>query len=305
MYQLFLLFFFRQLATFALNQIRRCHFRKSGRRISVKPVAQPSTSHYKNKRKPAWVVERIIYLRALNANASCRHIEHTFNRLYAAKHNITVGRTFVHYTLQQHVYEILELRRQFKRRIPRPMPFNETWAIDMTGKGDRNGDIHSIFGILDHGSRKLLSLEALHNKNAWTLLGHLFLAFGRYGKPRKLRSDNEAVFRSRLFRLFLALAGIRHQFTDPGCPWMNGRIERFFGSLKAKLDRFQVDGCDTLVSMLAEFCFWYNAVRPHQHLYGCTPDEIWLGIDPYARTPKTAQFYSGWEGALQGFYLRY
>ena len=86
---------------------------------------------------------------------------------------------------------------------------------------------------------------------------------------------------------------------------MNGRVERLFGTLKEKLDRFQVDGRETLASMLDEFCFWYNAVRPHQHLNGCTPDEVWHGIHPYACIPKTVQLYSGWEGALQGYYLRY
>ena len=49
-----------------------------------------------------------------------------------------------------------------------------------------------------------------------------------------------AMFRSVAFRITLWLAGIRHQLTVPGCPWQNGRIERLFGTLKAKLDRIEV-----------------------------------------------------------------
>jgi hypothetical protein len=32
----------------------------------------------------------------------------------------------------------------------------------------------------------------------------------------------------------------------------------------------------------AEFRFFYNHVRPHQNLYGSTPAEAWVGIDPFA-----------------------
>lgn len=279
-------------------------FRKSSKKKPLKPTI-PASAPYRNKRKPAWVVHQIIRLKAFHPQASCRSIEQTFNRIYSVKRGMTVSSSYVHYTIQNHHYEVLELRRKFKHRIPRTTAINAVWAIDMTGKGDIFGGIHSLLGIIDHGSRKLLSLEALDNKNAWTLLGHLFVAIGRYGKPCKLRSDNDAVFRSRIFRFVLALAGIKQQFSDPGCPWMNGRIERLFGSLKEKLNHFKIDGRETLTAMLSEFGFWYNAVRPHQHLDGRTPDEAWHGIDPYARAPKSVQLFTAWDGTLQGFYLRH
>ncbi|NIP27488.1 MAG: DDE-type integrase/transposase/recombinase, partial [Phycisphaerae bacterium] len=68
-------------------------------------------------------------------------------------------------------------------------------------------------------------------------LRHLLDAIERYGKPKFLRTDNETVFTSRLFRFGLWLLGIKHQRTDKGCPWMNGRVERFFGTLKQKLSQ--------------------------------------------------------------------
>jgi hypothetical protein len=57
----------------------------------------------------------------------------------------------------------------------------------------------------------------------------------RFGAPKYVRTDNEAVFTSRLFRLGLRLLGIRHQRTAPFAPWQNGRIERFFGTFKQRL----------------------------------------------------------------------
>lgn len=69
-------------------------------------------------------------------------------------------------------------------------------------------------------------------------------------------------------------------------PWQNGRVERFFGTLKAKLNLWGVDSGEQLDLALGDFRDWYNHVRPHQHLGGRTPAEAWLRIDPYATAPK-------------------
>ncbi|OGS97669.1 MAG: hypothetical protein A3H31_12150 [Gallionellales bacterium RIFCSPLOWO2_02_FULL_57_47] len=89
-----------------------------------------------------------------------------------------------------------------------------------------------------------------------------------------------------MFRRGLKLLGIRHQLTDPGCPWQNGRIERLFGTLKEKLDQWQVPNIAQLNCDLSTFRYWYNHVRPHQNHDGRTPAEAWSGVDPYAKLPK-------------------
>ena len=161
-----------------------------------------------------------------------------------------------------------------------------------------------MLGILDHGTRASLSLAALVRKTSFTLLGHLFLAIGTFGKPQTVRTDNEAVLTSTLFRLALLLLGIRHQRIDLRCPWQNGRIERFFGTLKENIDRLAVDSLQGLNQALAEFRFFYNHVRPHQNLDGATPAEAWAGIDPSATKAKTEYWFEAWDGLLRGYYLR-
>ena len=237
-------------------------------------------------------------------DGGCRAIANIFNRRFAAGRKVTVGKSFVAETIRRHRYEIEIMRRKLKHRVPRPIPRNLVWGLDLTGKSDVTGKLHNIFGLVDHGSRALLSLAALPNKCSWTLLGYLFLSIGKYGKPRAIRTDNEAVFASRLFRAVLFLLGIRHQKSDPGCPWQNGRIERFFGTLKGKLDRLEVVSFDALNLGLGEFGFWYNQVRPHQHLGGATPAEAWSGVNPFAAKIKSEYWFEAWEGLLQGYYLR-
>jgi transposase InsO family protein len=216
---------------------------------------------------------------------------------------MTVGKTFVSETISKHLYEIQVLRKQIKNARPKPVPLNWVWGMDLTGKVDTQGKLHMLLGIVEHGSRAALCLRALPNKSSWTLLGHLFLAIGQYGKPGHVRTDNESVFCSRLFRFALFTLGIRHQTTDLYCPWQNGRIERFFGTLKERLNLLSVASFEALNQALAEFRFYYNHVRPHQHLGGATPAEAWGGGDPGVGQFKQEYWFEAWDGLLQGYYL--
>lgn len=254
--------------------------------------------------KPAWARTELIRLKALMPLAGCRSIADSFNRRFAAKRRTTVGKTFVSQFLRAHRYEAEVLRRQIKNARPRSVPKNLIWGLDLTGKATLDGKTRFILGILEHASRAVLRLEALENKSSWGLISKLLAAIRRYGKPQALRTDNESVFVSRTFRFALLILGIRHQRTDPGCPWQNGRVERFFGTLKEKLDRLAVTSFEALNGALTEFRFFHNHVRPHQNLSGHTPAEAWVGVDPFTTRPKDEYWFEAWEGLLRGYYLR-
>ncbi|WP_426344480.1 integrase core domain-containing protein [Pseudoduganella sp. R-32] len=143
------------------------------------------------------------------------------------------------------------------------------------------------------------------DKRAGTILRHLLRAISQYGMPRAIRTDNEAIFHSLLFRTTLKFLGVRQQFSQPGMPWQNGRIERLFGTLKEKLDQLTVEDLPALRLSMHEFGFWYNQVRPHQHLNGRTPMEAWRGIDPHRQRPKCAYLFEAWDGLLKGVWLRH
>lgn len=202
--------------------------------------------HRHSTKKPDWLKQEIIRLKATMHQAGCRSIADIRNRRFAASRKITVGKTYVHQVLQQHDYEIQILRRKLKHIKPKNVPRNLIWGIDLTGKTDANGKLHALFGILDpracpelsrRSRRALLYLHALHDKTSHTLLACLSEIIHTHGKPKIIRTDNEAIFTSRVFRRGLKRLGIRHQLTDPGCPWQNDRIERLFGTLKEKLDQ--------------------------------------------------------------------
>ena len=179
-------------------------------------VQKECTPHV--RRKPDWVVQEVLRLKVLMGTGGCRKIAATFNRIHRSQQH-TVGKSFVAHCIQSHQHALVQLRREMHRKRPRPVTVNAVWAMDLTLYADTCGQQHNVMGLLDHGSRLLLGLTTLVNKRSWTLLGHLCLAIGRYGKPAKVRTDNERIFASFAFTTFLKLTGIRHQRIQTCAPW--------------------------------------------------------------------------------------
>ena len=258
-----------------------------------------------------WVKREIIRIKAHMPKAGCRLIADVFNRSFAVK-EMTVGKSFVYSVLRDNIYEVESLRKKWKRRVPKPMAKNIIWGMDMTGvqtksyKGNKKGQstTATILGILDHGTRKCISLKSISDKASITLLKALIRAIESYGKPKAIRTDNESVFTSKLFRLGLWMLGIRHQQTQIHSPWQNGRIERFFGTFKKYSDKV-IFNTKKIQFALDEFQYWYNAIRPHRHLNGLTPDEQWEEINPYRKNPRQVKKVSFWNGLLTGYLLNY
>lgn len=283
----------------------RCAFRlRNIVRYGSRWPALPTPAPRRNNGKPEWVVDEVIRLKAHLPKVGCVTLAVTFNRLHSVSRQMTASKSYVAYTVRNYRWAILQLRREIKRRKPCAVTKNAVWGIDMTGKTDAAGQLQMIFGVLDHGSRHLLSLSALTNKSSWTLLSYLCLAIGRFGKPQAIRSDNERVFTSLVFTSALRCFGIRHQRIDLGCPWMNGRIERFFGTLKQSVNQWAVGNRQQLQASLDVFRDWYCCARPHANLNGATPMEAWCGIDPHRCKPKRVEWFSAWDGLLTGYRIR-
>jgi len=251
---------------------------------------------FMHRKKPQWVINRVIEHKAIMQNDGCRKIAASFNRRFGDKE--TVSKTWVNSTVKKYKYEILILRKKLKNKKPRPTNINRIWGMDLTGKHDLDKNNLQILGIIDHGSRANLYLSGIKSKASIHLLRIILDTIQKYGKPEAIRTDNEPVFTSKLFRFGLWFLGIKHQRTDVGCPWMNGRIERFFGTLKEKLDQINVLDFEHLNLHLKDFRFFYNHVRTHQNIGNRTPAEVWTGRG----FKRKAKFYSSWGGLLTGFY---
>ena len=99
--------------------------------------------------------------------------------------------------------------------------------------------------------------------------------------------------------MVVELLGIKHQKTEKGCPWQNGRIERFFGTFKSKLYILPVGKTFSIDKLLKEHHCRYNYLRPHDYLNGQTPIEVITGKKKSIKKPL---FIRLWDGALVGDY---
>jgi putative transposase len=284
-----------------------CAFGES-HRFARRAAAQAleATRVHTARRKPEWVIQEVLRLKVLMGSGSCRDIATTFNRMQ--RHcRASVGKTFVSECLKANQYALSCLRKEMRSRQPRPVPINAVWAMDLTFHTDSSGKQQMALGILDHGSRLVTCLQTLVNKRSWTLLGYLCLAIGKFGKPGRIRTDNEIIFTSWVFTTFLKLVGIRHQRIQTCAPWQNGRIERLFGTLKPLLRQLLIPTKAALQSALEEFMVFYNHARPHQNLDGLTPAEKWNGwskTDLMQSPPKSALLVQALDGLLVGYCMR-
>jgi putative transposase len=251
------------------------------------------------QKKPPWVGSELMRIKAWSPQLGCRTIAEVFNRQFAHR-RMTVSKSYVATLLRDKRLAILRMRCALKHRVPRTLDKNRIWALDLTGKADLTGRQRLILGVLDHGTRAVLRLSELPDKSSLTILCELIATFRKFCIPRALRTDNERCFTSKPMRLALAMLGIKHQRTELHCPWQNGRIERFFGTLKRHLDRIHLIDADDLRIKLIEFRAFYNHARTHAHLGGRTPAEAWAGK---GRSFGEPIFVSLWDDRLHGWFF--
>jgi putative transposase len=198
--------------------------------------------------KPDWVKYKVLVLKAYLPHDGCRKIALHFNRQYEHT-SISVSKSYVYRIVKEHQYEIVLLRKKLKHHIPKALPKNLIWSMDITLY-----DHQQIFAIIDNGSRALLVLQRLSSKVTLHLLKVILFTIEKYGKPKIIKSDNEAVFISKLLRFALWILGIKQQRTHIASPWQNGKVERLFGTLKPLLRKLQIHPSH-LQNALNEFVF--------------------------------------------------
>lgn len=179
-------------ALFALILLARRLHRKKRQGFGRRPAPDPTTVAAPaplTRKKPDWVVHEVLRLKALmGKQVGCRKVADTFNRLHAPTR---VGKSFVSNTIRNHQYALLNISRDLRNKRPAPASVNSVWGVDLTFVLSHCGTPRPVLGVVDHGSRVCTRLAAVINKRSWTLIGHLCLAIGQYGKPHAIRTDSK------------------------------------------------------------------------------------------------------------------
>jgi putative transposase len=262
---------------------------------------KPQNKFWKTKPKEPWIVNEIIALAAIMRDASYRTIAATFNARHAVKSRESISKSTVARIIKKHRYQMMQLRRKLNKRQPHDVEPGAQWAIDFTHIADDTGAIHCLFGAVDFGSRRCLALLPMRDKLTISVIEIMCKLIRVFGAPRFIRSDNEPCFTSKLFALAMKWLGIRHQLTQPHSPWQNGRVERFFGTLKRFTKKLHIESAAQLQNVFEHFSFHYNHIRLHQNLHWRTPMSVWNRKLP-AQEMQKPRFYSAFDGLLSGWY---
>ncbi len=165
-------------------------------------------------------------------------------------------------------------RKKFKSIVAiRP---NALWSLDLTTL--RVFGIFKVYvlGIIDHYSRKVFCLSSTFHPTAEWIVCELKKVCEVFGVPKRIITDNGGQFISTAFQELMTTCGINHVRTSVGHPQTNGKIERFFLSLKYEfLGLFFLRSKNHLDGLLAEYLLYYNDFRLHEAIDGQSPNAVY------------------------------
>jgi putative transposase len=151
-----------------------------------------------------------------------------------------------------------------RQRRERPAPLaaaypSHVWAYDFVEDRDSHDNVLRILTVMDEFTREGLAIDLV----------------ARHGAPEYLRSDNGSEFVALAVQAWLAQRQITTLYIDPGCPWQNGKDERFNGTLRDEcLNMHLFVSVREARVRLEAFRRHYNEERPHSRLGYQTPSEF-------------------------------
>lgn len=199
-----------------------------------------------------------------------------------------------------------EVRQLAKARkegfITPPTRRNRLWQADFSDFETNASGTWNLGGVVDYWARVNLACTVTVTKTTTEAIGFFEAALvevenllgvdwitdltdpvtGEIGTLR-IVTDNGPCFKSTGFaRWVKSQRHIVHIRTRKKAPWTNGRIERFFGSIKyERLYRYEIGDGIALAAHCADYRTIYNSIRPHEEIGMRRPLELYL------QTPTT------------------
>ncbi len=143
---------------------------------------------------------------------------------------------------------------------------------------------------VDHYSRRLMGIAVFEQQpTSSAVRAFLGRAMRKTGtNPRHLVTDQGVQFIDAGFRKWCVRKRIRQRFGAVGKYGSIAVVERLIRTIKSECTRKLIVPyrCEDFRRELLHFTNWYNQHRPHEFLEGCTPDEIYFGLDPAGSAPR-------------------
>lgn len=155
------------------------------------------------------------------------------------------------------------------------------WSWDFIhGRTLRGGGLRML-NVLDEYTRECHVIHVDRRVRGTHVFSLLQRLVQRHGAPEYIRSDNGSEFIHKNLRDWLADAGIKTLYIEPGSPWQNGYIESFHARLREEcLDREWLWTLTEARVVIEDWRREYNLIRPHGSLKMHSPVQFAEECEP-------------------------
>lgn len=166
------------------------------------------------------------------------------------------------------------LKQQIANPITIPLKANEEWAMDFMSDVLENGKKFRTFNVVDHFDRSCKGIFVAYSLPASRVVEFMEQIIEKYGKPKRIRTDNGPEFRSKRFQLWMKNNDIEWSPIQNGKPQQNAIVERFNKTFREDiLDANLFISIEHAQRIANHWVNEYNEDRPHQALGYKTPME--------------------------------
>jgi putative transposase len=234
---------------------------------------------------PEWEKERVVEVARKYPEKSCREIawyitdkmgyfisESSVYRILKARDLVTSP-----------AYTVISAADKFEHPTTR---VNELWQTDFTYMKVVHWGWYYLSTVLDDYSRYIIAWRLCQTMTAWDVKKTLDIAIAKTGinhvhvlqRPRLL-SDNGSAFIASELKKYLDEQQMRHIRTKTYHPMTQGKIERYFRSMKNLILLDIYFSPEDLRSRIGEWVDYYNNHRYHEAIDNVTPSDKYFGRD--------------------------
>jgi RNA-directed DNA polymerase len=171
--------------------------------------------------------------------------------------------------------------KEYQHKTTRP---HELWATDCAHLKVTDWGWYYLVTVMDDYSRFILAWELQPNMAAPCLIEVVQQAIDYTGMGdvpiedrTALLSDNGPGYLSSRFNQYLQLVGIHHITASPYHPQTNGKMERYYRTVKGEVNLSSYEMPSDLAEAIGALVEYYNYERYHEGLGNVTPWDVYTG----------------------------
>ena len=169
-------------------------------------------------------------------------------------------------------------RRNKSARLRQPKQLvtglNEIWSMDFVADALFDGRRLRALTVVDNYTRECLAIEVGPSLKGHDVVGTLLHITATRGRPQTIKVDNGSEFISKAMDRWAYENGVELDFSRPGKPTDNAKVESFNGRFRAEcLNSHWFLSLADAQRKIEAWRQYYNEARPHSALAWSTPAE--------------------------------